>query len=180
MASQGRQKKINFKIIYRVPVIDMWFWEITTWEIEITFQEWKTSMRDFKLPIEKEKTLHNITLIMEKNTDVTVHREININCWEWESVAKGYGQKLMESAQHFKRNVFFLILRGVELWTHWSYTCSLSNMLIFLGSMPLYVSLQASGIIMVLEQQATKPPRQCGTMDYSPAPEESIVTNWQT
>ena len=44
--------------------------------------------------------------------------------------------------------------------------------------MPLYVSLQASGIIMVLEQQATKPPRQCGTMDYSPAPEESIVTNW--
>ena len=57
MASQGRQKKINFKIIYRVPVIDMWLWEITTWEIEITFQEWKTSMRDFKLPIEKEKTL---------------------------------------------------------------------------------------------------------------------------
>ena len=49
--------------------------------------------------------------------------------------------------------------------------------------MPLYVSLQASGIIMVLAQQATKPPpppRQCGTMDYSPAPEESIVTNWQT
>ena len=48
--------------------------------------------------------------------------------------------------------------------------------------MPLYVSLQASGIIMVLEQQATKPPppRQCGTMDYSPASEESIVTNWQT
>lgn len=37
-------------------------------------------MRDFKLPIEKEKTLHSITLIMEKNTDVTVHREININC----------------------------------------------------------------------------------------------------
>ena len=46
--------------------------------------------------------------------------------------------------------------------------------------MPLYVSLQASGIIMVLEQQATKHPWQCGTMDYSPAPEESIVTNWQT
>ena len=46
--------------------------------------------------------------------------------------------------------------------------------------MPLYVSLQASGIIMVLEQQATKHPWQCGTMDYSPAPEESIVKNWQT
>ena len=116
MASQGRQKKINFKIIYRVPVIDMWLWEITAWEIEITFQEWKTSMRDFKLPIKKEKTLHNITLIMEKNTDVTVHREININCWEWESVAKGYGQKLMESAQHFKRNLFF-----PWSWEEWNF-----------------------------------------------------------
>lgn len=52
-------------------------------------------------------------------------------------------------------------------------------MCIFLGSMSLYVSLQASGTIMVLEQQATKHPWQCGTLDYS-APEESIATNWQT
>ena len=35
-------------------------------------------MQDFKLPIEKEKTL------IKKKTDVAIYREININCWEWE------------------------------------------------------------------------------------------------
>ena len=37
-------------------MIDMWDWEITTSEIEITVREWKTVMQDFKLPVENEKT----------------------------------------------------------------------------------------------------------------------------
>ena len=34
----------------------------------------KTVMRDFKLPIENEKTL------TEKKTDVAIYRELNIDC----------------------------------------------------------------------------------------------------
>ena len=41
-------------------------------------------MRDFKLPIENEKTL------IEKKTDVAIYREININCWEREITMRIY------------------------------------------------------------------------------------------
>ena len=41
-------------------------------------------MRDFKLPIESEKTL------IEKKTDVAIYREININCWQREITMRIY------------------------------------------------------------------------------------------
>ena len=41
-------------------------------------------MRDFKLPIESEKTL------IEKKTDVAIYREININCWQREITMRTY------------------------------------------------------------------------------------------
>ena len=41
-------------------------------------------MRDFKLPIESEKTL------IEKKTDVAIYREINIDCWEREITMRIY------------------------------------------------------------------------------------------
>ena len=78
MASQTWQKWCEFKITYRVSVINVrdweitiWDWKITVWEIEITIREWKTVMRDhnyqsrtknyhtrFILTVENEKSLY--------------------------------------------------------------------------------------------------------------------------
>ena len=51
------------------------------------------------------------------------------------------------------KDLFELLESIMELWTHWmNYICWLCSMCIFLGSIPLCVSSQASGITMVLEQ----------------------------
>ena len=80
MASQTWQKWYEFKITYRVSVINVWDWEITMWDWKITtwdwkitvivIREWKTVMRDhnyqwrtknyhtrFTVTVENEKSL---------------------------------------------------------------------------------------------------------------------------